>query len=90
MLQDGVRLFIERRGNVRRARGSFQAIEYLVEQSGCLLLPLWRHLRLLVLMLRVAHDAASLLNCVVDHRHDGVIGNAALARTVIVQHVTGA
>jgi hypothetical protein len=44
--------------------------------------------RLLVLMVRVARRAARLLHLIVDHRHDGVIGDAALARTVVVQNVT--
>jgi hypothetical protein len=44
--------------------------------------------RLLVVMVRVARRAARLLHLVIDHRDDRVIGDAALARTVVVQNVT--
>jgi hypothetical protein len=47
-----------------------------------------RHFRALVLMLRLTRRAARLLHLVVDHRNDGVIGDAALARTIVVQNVT--
>jgi hypothetical protein len=43
---------------------------------------------LLVLMVRVTRGAARLLHRVVNHRDDGVIGNAALARTIVVENVT--
>jgi hypothetical protein len=39
-------------------------------------------------MVGVAGRAASLLHLVFNHRNDRVIGNAALARTVVVQNVT--
>jgi hypothetical protein len=47
-----------------------------------------RHLGLLVFVLRVARGAPRLLDGVVDHRDDRVIGDAALTRTVVVQNVT--
>ena len=76
----------------RRARRAvaLQTVEHLREQRGLgLLAALRRHLAVFVLVLRVADDAAGLLDVVVDHRDDGVIGNTALARTVVVQHVAG-
>jgi ABC-type tungstate transport system substrate-binding protein len=52
----------------------------LPSRRGCL--------GLLVFMLGVARGAAGLLNLVFNHRDDSVIGDAALAWTVIVQDVT--
>src|SRR5947207_1353253 len=49
---------------------------------------LTRHLRVLVLVLRIARRAARLLHVGAYHRDDGVIGEPALTRTVIVQNVT--
>ena len=46
------------------------------------------HPRLLVFVVRVARGAARLLHLVLDHRDHGMIGDAALARTVVVQNVT--
>ena len=43
---------------------------------------------LLVFVIRVARRAASLLHLVFDHCNDRVIGDAALARTIVVQNVT--
>ena len=56
--------------------------------DGCLATTGGRDLGLLVFVLRVARGAPRLLHGVVDHRHDRVIGNAALTRTVVVQNVT--
>jgi hypothetical protein len=39
-------------------------------------------------MFRFARRAARLLDGVADHRHDGVIGEPALARAVVVKNVT--
>ena len=39
-------------------------------------------------MVRVAGGAACLLDLIFDHGHDGVVGDAAFARAVIVQNVT--
>jgi len=47
----------------------------------------WR-LRLLVFVVRVARGAARLLDLIVDHRDDRMVGDAALARTIVVQNVT--
>src|SRR2546421_304042 len=41
-----------------------------------------------VVVARVTRRAARLLDVVSDHRHDGVIRHASLARTVVVQNVT--
>jgi hypothetical protein len=46
------------------------------------------HLCVLVLVVRVARRAPRLLHLIVNHRDDGVIGDAALARTVVVDNVT--
>ncbi len=47
-----------------------------------------RNTRPLELMVRLAGSAACLLDLIFDHGHDGVVGDAALARAVIVQNVT--
>jgi hypothetical protein len=47
-----------------------------------------RHLCVLVFVVRVARGASRLLHLVVNHRDDRVIGDAALARTVVVEDVT--
>jgi hypothetical protein len=47
-----------------------------------------RHARSLVFMVRVTRGAARLFHLVLNHRNDGVIGNAALARAIVVQNVT--
>jgi hypothetical protein len=39
-------------------------------------------------MVRVACGAASLLHLIVNHRHDSVIRDAAIARTIVVKNVT--
>jgi hypothetical protein len=39
-------------------------------------------------VLGIARRAACLLDVFLDHRHDGVVGHAPLARTVVVQYVT--
>jgi hypothetical protein len=76
-------------GALRQASRALQAIEHLrKERRRRLLAALGRDPRLFVLVLRVAGNAARLFDLVVDHRDDGVIGYAALARTVVVQHVT--
>lgn len=76
-------------GALRQASRALQTIEHLREKRRRrLLAALRRDPRLFVLVLRVAGNAARLFDLVVDHRHDGVIGYAALARTIIVQHVT--
>jgi hypothetical protein len=70
--------------------GTLQAFEHLRKQGGLrLLAPLHGDLPVLVLVLCVADAAASLFDVVVNHRHDGVISNTALARTVVVHHVAG-
>ena len=47
-----------------------------------------RHLGLLVLVIRVTGRAARLLDLVFNHGDDRMIGDAALARTVVVENVT--
>jgi len=47
-----------------------------------------RNARLLVLVVRVTRRAACLLHLILNHRHDGVVGDAALTRTIVVQNVT--
>src|SRR5688572_21488325 len=69
---------------------SLQAFEHLCEESRLrLLASLRRHLAVFEFVLGVADATTSLLDMVVDHRHDGVIRDTALARTVVVQHVAG-
>ena len=49
---------------------------------------LWRNTRPFELVVRFAGSAACLLDLIFDHGHDGMVGDAALARAVIVQNVT--
>jgi hypothetical protein len=64
-------------------------LDALSARDADLLLPSRRrHLGLLVLMIRVTRRATGLLDFFVDHRDNRMIGDAALARTVIVQNVT--
>ena len=51
---------------------------------GRLLSPWRRHFGMLVLVLSVTRGAARLLHRVFDHRDNRMIGDAALARTVVV------
>jgi hypothetical protein len=67
-----------------RAEGTLCRLGYF----GAALAPLRRNPRLLVLVVGVARRTARLLHLVLDHRHDGVIGDAALARTIVVDNVT--
>jgi hypothetical protein len=77
-------------GNARGPVWTREPVEHLREERGLrLLAPLWRHLAVLVFVLGVADDAAGLFDAIIDHRHDGVIRNPALARTVVVHHVAG-
>ena len=59
-----------------------------IADERALLLPSHRDTRLLVFVIRVARGAARLLHLVLDHRHHGMVRDAALARTVVVQNVT--
>jgi hypothetical protein len=52
--------------------------------------PRRRRLGTLVLVIRLARRATRLLHLVVDHRDDGVVGDAALARAIVVENVTEA
>src|SRR5262245_32799565 len=73
----------------RRVR-PLQTIEHLAEERRLRpLSPLRGDLALFVFVFRIADNTARLFYAVVDHRDDGVIGDTALARTVIVQHVAG-
>jgi hypothetical protein len=47
-----------------------------------------RNASLLVVMVRVARGAARLLHLIINYRDDRVIGDAAFARTIVVQNVT--
>src|SRR5581483_4526019 len=77
-----VRLFV--RYPFRCARGDLG-----IQRGGAIrLLPLSRHLGVLVLVVAIARRAPRLLHVVADHRHDGVVGQTPLARTVVIQNVT--
>ena len=62
--------------------------DFLVERVRGVLLPPPRSLPALVRMFGIAGRAAGLLHVLLDHRDHGVIGHAALARTVVVHDVT--
>jgi len=77
-------------GSGRTGRGSLQAVEHLGEKGRRLRLATRRrHFSSLVFVLGVATGATRLLYFVIDHRHDGMVGYATFARTVIVQDVAG-
>ncbi len=60
-----------------------------VERGGRLgFAPLARHFRVLELVFGIARRAPRLDDGVADHRDDGVVRHAPLARTVVVQNVT--
>jgi hypothetical protein len=50
--------------------------------------PLARDLCVFVFVLGLARRATRLLDDIADHRHDGVVRHAPLARTIIIQNVT--
>ena len=60
--------------------GRRRRIEFLPAGSG--------HFRLLVLVIRIARRAARVLHLIANDRDNGVVRNAALARTVVVENVT--
>jgi hypothetical protein len=69
---------------------SLQSVEDLrKERRFRFLATLRRDLAFPILVLGVTDDAPRLFDVVFDHRHDGVIRDTALARTVVVQHVAG-
>ena len=69
---------------------SLKTFEHLVEEGGLgTAFALRRYLAIFELVLGVAHATARLLDVVVDHRHDGVISDTALARTVVIHDVAG-
>src|SRR5688572_2817718 len=91
---DGFRLvkrFFVRHGILGVNHGRPRAcagIEILGGQRARLAAAGRRHLGLFVLVVRVARRAARLLDGILNHRDDHVIGNAALARTIVVENVT--
>ena len=80
------------RDSVLRWRGGNGArtglVEHVLRQRASLLPAQSRGLGLLVFVLGVARRTPRLPDIVFDHGDDDVIGDAALARTVIVQNVT--
>jgi len=46
------------------------------------------HFGLFVFVVRVARRASCLLDVIFDHRHYHMVGNTALARTVVIENVT--
>jgi hypothetical protein len=69
-------------------RTGTSGIGRIANQPAILLAARRRYSGLFVFVIRVARRAASLLHLVFDHRDDRVIGDAALARTIVVQNVT--
>jgi hypothetical protein len=59
-----------------------------VRKRRRVLLAATRRLSAFVRVLRVAGGAASLFDVLFNHGHDGMVGDAPLTRTVIVQYVT--
>src|SRR5688500_12818774 len=93
-LVEGFRLvkrFFVRHGILGVTHGRPRAragIEVLGGQRARLAAAGRRHLGLFVLVVRVARRAARLLDGILNHRDNHVIGNAALARTIVVENVT--
>jgi hypothetical protein len=78
-------------GRVRQPRRrSLKAFEHLIEQGRLrTAFALCGYFAVLELVLGVADATARSLDVVFDHRHDGVIGDTAFARTVVVHDVAG-
>ena len=68
--------------------GAALAAQREIVATGMELLVPARRLAGLVDVLGVARRAARLLHLIVNHRHDRVVGDAALTRAVVVQNVT--
>jgi hypothetical protein len=81
-------LFFVGHVDIGHRRAWTSGIGRVAYQHAVLLAARRRNLGLLVFMIRVARCATSLLHLVFDHRDDRVIGDAALARTIVVQNVT--
>src|SRR5262249_34422028 len=79
---------IGRRRFVRNAFGTTGGDLRVECGRGLALWPLAWGLRVLVFVLGVAGRAAGLLDVVTNHRDHGVVGEAPLTRTVVVQNVT--
>jgi hypothetical protein len=77
-------LYRQGRGSARLRRAG----AHLRNQDAGFLLAPRGHTRLLVFMVRIARGAARLLHLILDHRHYRVVGDAALARTIVIQNVT--
>jgi len=75
------RKFFVHVGFFRQPRGTFHELR---RGHTRLATPRCRHLRLFIFVFRVAGRAPRLLDSVLDHRDHGMVGNAALARTVVV------
>ena len=73
---------------VRVGGADTRILRNILRQRARLLAPGGRGFRLLVLVLGVTRRAPRLPDVVIDHRNDEVIGDATLARTVVVQNVT--
>ena len=63
-------------------------VRRLTRSGVGLLAPLRRYSRLFVLVIGIARRAPGLLHLVINHRHDNVVGDAALTRAIVVQNVT--
>jgi hypothetical protein len=75
---------------VRLGSRAVQVIEHLRKQGGRLRLAARRRdFAPFVFVLSVADSATRLSDFIVDHRDYRVVGDAALAWTVIIQHVAG-
>jgi hypothetical protein len=66
----------------------FRLIHAIRQRGGWFAATRRGHFGVLVLVLGVARRATRLLHVVLDHRDHRVIGDAALARTIVVQNVT--
>jgi len=81
----------DRLGLGLRLRGEdarFRLVHPVSQRGGWFATTRRGHFGLLVLMLRVARRATRLLHVVLDHRDHRMIGDAALARTIVVENVT--
>ena len=82
---------IDRRGFGLRLGGEhtrFRLIHAVRQRGGWFAATRRGHFGVLVLVLGVARRATRLLHVVLDHRDHRMIGDAALARTIVVENVT--
>jgi hypothetical protein len=75
---------------VRRLPRAKHPFGGFARNSVCPLAAGRRHLRLFVFVVGVARRTPGLLHLIVNHRHDGMVGDTSFPRTVVIEDVTEA